>query len=215
MWPSVVIKIPWHLLVLKQLVLKLVHLQYKAEKPLQADAGGREAASWHLPAVFSACGGSWFGAPHCLQRSHYSKMLLLRLCNWCIRMMEPCETSGAAPWKTTVALYVLLSSCLPNPLAELFLLYTLWERKKIWQFPLLFPWHIPYARKLAQCSWYCPLLGRCCICTPRSCLVWPFWWNPHGTVSHPPLPREQAEPSWVLHTLSVYGCCISSLLLAR
>lgn len=81
----------------------------------------------------------------------------------------------------------------------------LWERKKIWQFPLLFPWHTLCARKLAQRSWYCPLLGRCRVCTPRSCLVWPFWWNPHGTVLTSCCPGSKHSPP---------GCCTPFLSVA-
>lgn len=151
-------------------------------------------------------------------RANHPKMLLLGLCSWCIRMLEPCETYGCG-----ILILKINSStlCLGSFLTILTLLQNhffsilLWERKKIWQFPLLLPWHILCARELAQRSWYCPLLGRCCVCTPREKLLGlALLVESHSTVLHQLLPREQAQAPWTLYTLSVSGCCISALCAA-
>ena len=148
-------------------------------------------------------------------RANHPKMLLLGLSSCCIRMLEPCETYWCRILilknnSSTLRLGSFLSTL--TLLQNHFFSVLLWERKNIWQFPLLLPWHILCARELAQCSWYCPLLGRRCVCTPREELLGlASLVESHGTVPRQLLPREQAQPPWMLHALSVNGCCISSL----
>ena len=157
-------------------------------------------------------------------RANHPKMLLLGLSSCCIRMLEPCETYWCRILilknnSSTLRLGSLLSTL--TLLQNHFFSVLLWERKKIWQFPLLLPWHILCARELAQRSWYCPLLGRRCVCTPREELL--------GLASLVESPRHCPAPAaaqgasaaaldaarpfcqWLLYFISLCSCFPGSM----